>query len=135
MNLHNQQSQSIPVDAVLAFQTPTMHNFDQCPVLNISHEALDILLDQPLKPSTRVTLAVRPDGVGQRPYYVSGEVKQCGLQDHGWQIQICASADRPWSPMFLYDVLCSTFDLVSVENTTTTRDLNDHNYEANRLAA
>ena len=108
----------IPVDALVALKTPTMPEYAQCPVLNISHKALDILLDQPLPVNTRVTVAVRPEGSGQRPYYVSGEVKQCGLQDHGWQIQLSASADRPWSPMFLYDVLCSTFDLVSVDYTS-----------------
>ena len=112
------QHHSIPVDAVLALSTPTSHDYTQCPVLNISTRALDVLLDQPLPVSTRVSLAVRPEGNGQRPYFVSGEVKQCGLQDHGWQLKISASADRPWSPMFLYDVLCSTFDSVSVENTT-----------------
>lgn len=98
---------SIPVNAVLAFRTHTMHAFDPCPVLNISTNALDILLDQPLPDHTRVTLAVHPEGAGQRPYFVSGEVKQCGLQDAGWQHQIVASSDRPWSPMFLYDVMCS----------------------------
>ena len=131
--------QNIPVDAILAFQTPTMNQFAQCPVLNISTKALDILLDQPLPVFTRVSIAVRPEGSGQRPYYVSGEVKQCGLQDHGWQIKLCASADRPWSPMFLYDVLCSTFDSVSVDNTSLTDQI-DHAFEAtpsvhNRLAA
>ena len=135
------QYNSIPVDAVLALATPSMSDYTQCPVLNISTHALDVLLDQPLPVDTRVCFAVRPEGNGQRPYYVSGEVKQCGLQDHGWQIQISASADRPWSPMFLYDVLCSTFDLVSVEQTTLNSDQIDHNLNAlnpsvsNRLAA
>ena len=135
-----QHLNSIPVDAILALKTPTMTQYNQCPVLNISTQALDILLDQPLPVQTRVTLAVRPEGNGQRPYYVSGEVKQCGLQDHGWQIQLSASNDRPWSPMFLYDVLCSTFDLVSVEHTAH-REQDQHACEAitpsvnNRLAA
>ena len=138
MTMTNQQH-SIPVDAILALSTPTMSDYTQCPVLNISTKALDILLDQPLPVSSRVTLAARPEGNGQRPYYVSGEVKQCGLQDLGWQIQISASNDRPFSPMFLYDVLCSTFDLVSVEDPThkdhidlnNALDLSGHN----RLAA
>ena len=132
------QQHTIPVDAILALTTPTMSDYTQCPVLNISTKALDILLDQPLPVSTRVTLAARPEGNGQRPYYVSGEVKQCGLQDLGWQIQISASDDRPWSPMFLYDVLCSTFDSVSVDETTPKDqiDLNALNHSVNnRLAA
>ena len=134
------QQNTIPVDAILALSTPTMSDYTQCTVLNISTHALDVLLDQPLPVLTRVTLAARPEGNGQRPYYVSGEVKQCGLQDLGWQIQISASNDRPWSPMFLYDVLCSTFDLVSVEDPTS-KDQLDLNLNAlnpsvnNRLAA
>ena len=126
---------AIPVDAVLAMKTRNMTNFNPCPVLNISHEALDILLDQPLPLNTKVTLQVHPEGADQRPYFVSGEVKQYGLQDEGWLHQIVASSDRPWSPMFLYDVICSTFDLVSVETEQTSQYQETHQPTNQQLAA
>ena len=126
---------TIPVDAVLAVKTSSMNDFSPCPVLNISHEVLDILLDQPLDLNTQVTLQVHPEGADQRPYFVSGEVKQCGLQDEGWLHQIVASSERPWSPMFLYDVICSTFDLVSVEDEPMTQHQETHQPTKQQLAA
>lgn len=103
---------NIPVDAVIQFQTDSMNSFKSCHALNVSSAGVHILLDQPLPNQATVTLMVRPEGTGQQPYFVSGEVKKRGLQDGGWLHEVAASSNRPWSPMFQYDVLCSAFGVV-----------------------
>ena len=100
----------IPVDAVILYRTEHSNDFHSCHVLNVSHEAVHILLDQPLNHHTNITFMVQPEGFGQQPYYVLGEVKKRGLQDGGWLHEVTASSNRPWSPMFLYDVLCTNGD-------------------------
>ncbi len=99
----------IPVDAVIQFRTDNTE-FNPCHALSVSAKAVHILLDQPLHNQAAMTLMIRPEGDGQQPYFVSGEVKKRGLQDGGWLHEVVASSNRPWSPMFQYDVVCSTFD-------------------------
>ena len=100
----------IPVDAVLLYRAVGMDDYEICHVLNVSTLALEILLDQALPEGTVVAIAVRPEGSSQRYYRVVGEVKRLEQRDVGWMHVITAPSERPWSPMFIYDVVCSTFD-------------------------
>ena len=100
----------IPVDAVLLYRAVGMDDFEICHVLNVSTLALEILLDQDLGEGTLVTIAVRPEGSSQQYYRVMGEVKRQEQRDIGWMHVITAPIEQPWSPMFIYDVVCSTFD-------------------------
>lgn len=100
----------IPVDAVLLYRAVGMDDFELCHVLNVSTLSLEILLDRALPESTVVTIAVRPEGASQQYYRVVGEVKRAQQREGGWMHVITASTERPWSPMFIYDVVCSTFD-------------------------
>ena len=135
-------NQNIPVDALLHFRTDNHNPFHMCHALSVSERSVHILLDQPLNNQAAVTIMVRPEGDGQQPYFVSGEVKKRGLQDGGWLHEVVASSNRPWSPMFQYDVLCSTFDVNNDhEETTSTRNTQAwsnpwaHNAWNNQIAA
>ena len=105
----------IPVDAVIHYRTDKHTDFAMCHALNLSPQAVHVLLEQPLNQHDTITFMVRPEGSGQQPYYVSGEVKKRGLQDGGWLHEVAASSNRPWSEMFQYDVLCSARDSVPTE--------------------
>ena len=100
----------IPVDAVLLYRAVGMDDFELCHVLNVSTLSLEILLDRALPETTVVTIAVRPEGSSKQYYRVVGEVKRVTQREGGWLHVITASTERPWSPMFIYDVVCSTFD-------------------------
>ena len=100
----------IPVDAVLLYRAVGMGDYEICHVLNVNTLSLEILLDQVLPEGTVVTIAVRPEGSSQQYYRVAGEVKRREQRDAGWMHVITAPSERPWSPMFIYDVMCSTFD-------------------------
>ena len=102
----------IPVDAVLLYRAVGMDDYELCHVLNVSTLSLEILLDQALAEGTVVTIAVRPEGSLKQYYRVVGEVKRQEQLDVGWMHVITAPSERPWSPMFIYDVVCSTFDPV-----------------------
>ena len=100
----------IPVDAVLLYRAVGMDDFELCHVLNVSTLSLEILLDRALPEGTVVTIAVRPEGTSQQYYRVVGVVKRLQQREGGWMHVITASTTKPWSPMFIYDVVCSTFD-------------------------
>lgn len=100
----------IPVDAVLLYRAVGMDNFEVCHVLNVSTLSLEILLDQVLPEAAVVTIAVRPEGSTRQYYRVVGEVRRVQQLEGGWMHVITASTEKPWSPMFIYDVVCSTFD-------------------------
>ena len=100
----------IPVDAVLLYRAVGMDDFELCHVLNVSTLSLEILLDQQLPEATVVTIAVRPEGSSKQYYRVVGEVKRVRQLEGGWMHVITSSSEKPWSPMFIYDVVCSTFD-------------------------
>ena len=119
----NMNTQQIPVDAQLQLQTNSSSDFFTCHALAVSQHSVHVLLDQPLNNQATVTIMVRPEGTGQQPYYVSGEVKKRGLQDGGWLHEVIASSNRPWSPMFQYDVLCSTIDVHSNQETPLPDDI------------
>lgn len=120
MNMTHPNTRNIAVDAVIHFRTDSMQHFNPCHALSVSSDSVHILLDQPLNNQAHVTFRVRPEGAGQQPYSVTGEVKKRGLQDGGWLHEVTASSNRPWSPMFQYDVLCSTCDVLpELEDNTT----------------
>lgn len=100
----------IPVDAVLLYRAVGMDDYEICHVLNVSTLSLEILLDQALAEGTVVTIAVRPEGSSQQYYRVVGEVKRREQRDVGYMHVITAPSEQSWSPMFIYDVVCSTFD-------------------------
>lgn len=109
----------IPVDAVLLYRAGEAREFKLCHVLNVSTLSMEMLLDQPLPRGTVVTTVVFSEGSSKHHYYVVGQVlrvQQCSWQQRlfhegegGWVHVIAAAAERPWSPMFIYDVICSTY--------------------------
>ena len=100
----------IPVDAVLLYRAVGMDNFKLCHVLNVSTLSLEILLDRALPETTIVTIAVRPEGTSRQYYRVVGRVTRVQQQAGVWMPVITAPTAKPWPPMFIYDVLCSTFN-------------------------
>jgi hypothetical protein len=100
-----------------------MHDFELCPVLNVSTLSMEILLDQALPENTAITIAVCVEGSSQKHYRLAGQVKQvrqCSWMQKlfheekgGWVHVITAPIERPWSPMFIYDVVYSNFDPVT----------------------
>jgi hypothetical protein len=113
-----------------------MHDFELCHVLNVSTLSLEILLDQALPENTAITIAVRVGGSSQKHYRLAGQVKQvrqCSWmqtlfhQEKGeWLHVITAPIERPWSPIFIYDVVYSNFDPVT-KNPVEERELSLYN--------
>jgi hypothetical protein len=126
----------IPVDAVLHYCVEGMNDFELCHVLNVSTLSLEILLDQALPENTAITIAVRVGGSSQKHYRLAGQVKQvrqCSWmqtlfhqEKGGWVHVITAPIERPWSPMFIYDVVYSNFDPVT-KNPVEERELSLYN--------
>jgi hypothetical protein len=87
-----------------------MDSYKVCHVVNASTMSVEIILDHILARDDVVIFAVRPEGTAQQYYRVVGEVKRRARSGAGWMHVITAQSEESWSPMFIYDVLCSTFD-------------------------
>lgn len=100
----------VPVDSVLLYRTMGTDNYRVCHVVNVSTKSAEIVLDHILARGDIVIIAVRPEGTRRQYYRVVGEVKRRARHDTGWMHIITAPSGESWDPMFIYDVLCSTFD-------------------------
>ena len=123
-----QHNNTIPVDAIVHLRSQSNNQLQPCHVLAVSDHAVHVLLDAPLNNQATVSIMVRPEGNGQQPYFVSGEVKKRGLQDGGWLHEVVASSNRPWSPMFQYDVICSTSETSDHEHILNTNNKLEQNW-------
>lgn len=100
----------IPVHAVLEYRATGMGGYGRCEVLNASTMSLEVRLDTPLARDTVVAVVVRASGSPRPAGRAVGRVRRRERRDDGWFHVITAPDGRPWSPMFLYHVLCSSFE-------------------------
>lgn len=100
----------IPVDAVVEYRATGMDCYGLCPVSNVSTLALEVGLNEALPNDTVVTILVRPEGSSQPAYRAVGEVRRREHRNGRWMHVISPPSRRPWSAMFIYNVLCSTFE-------------------------
>lgn len=82
-----------------------MADYALCEVLNVTTSGIELLLERPLEPGTVVTILVRPEGSQGRYYRVIGSVERRESRESRWLHVIRASSRRPWSSMFIYDVM------------------------------
>jgi hypothetical protein len=111
VHVDRRRTSRIPVDAVLEYRATGMEYYRLGQVSNVSTLSIEIRIDEPLAEDTVVTVLVRPEGAEQSIYRAVGEVKRKWRRDGAWVHVIAPSTRRPWSPMFIYNVLCSTFEV------------------------
>ncbi|MGA8261623.1 MAG: hypothetical protein WB783_15535 [Arenicellales bacterium] len=109
-HIDRRRTSRIPVDAVLEYRATGMDYFRLGRVANVSTLSLEMRMDEPLEDDTVVTILVRPEGSAQNAYRAVGEVKRKWRRNGAWVHVISPSSRSPWSPMFIYNVLCSTFE-------------------------
>jgi len=99
------QTARIPTGARLLHRAVGMADYALCDVLNVTTSGIEILAEHPLAPGTVVTMLVRPDGESRRYYRVYGSVERREPRSSRWLHVIRASSRRPWSSMFIYDLM------------------------------
>lgn len=99
------QTARIPAGAKLLLRAVGMSDYVLCDVLNITTSGIELLLARPLEPGTVVTILVRPEGTPQKYYRVVGSVMRRESRYPRWWHVVRASSKRPWSSMFIYDVM------------------------------
>lgn len=82
-----------------------MGDYALCDVVNITTSGIELLLERPLKTGTVVTILVRPEGSSHSHYRVIGIVQRSERRRSRWLHVVRASSKRPWSSMFIYDVI------------------------------
>lgn len=98
----------MPAAAKLLHRAVGMNNYALCEVLNVSTLSLEILLDRPLPPGTVVTVLAPPEGPARKYQRVVGRVERREERDGRWMHVVKAPSRRPWSPMFLFNVIYQT---------------------------
>lgn len=99
------QTARIPTGAKLLHRAIGMSDYALCEVLNVTTSGIELLLERPLETGTVVTILVRPEGSSQRYYRVIGSVERREKGHSRWLHVVRASSRRPWSSMFIYDVM------------------------------
>lgn len=99
------QTARIPVGAKLLHRAVGMGDYALCEVVNITTSGIELLLEKPLKSGTVVTILVRPEGSSHSHYRVVGIVQRSQRRRSRWLHVVRASSKRPWSSMFIYDVI------------------------------
>lgn len=82
-----------------------MSDYALCEVENVTTSGMELLLDRPLREGTVVTILVRPEGSPGKYYRVIGIVQRREKKHSRWLHVVRASSKRPWSSMFIYDVI------------------------------
>jgi len=103
--IDRRQTARIPAGARLLHRAVGMSDYALCEVLNVTTSAMELLLERPLETGTVVTILVRPEGSPRKYYRVVGSVERRAPRGSRWLHVIRASTKRPWSPMFIYDVM------------------------------
>lgn len=99
------QTARIPAGAKLLLRAVGMSDYVLCDVLSITTSGIEVLLARPLEPGTVVTILVRPEGTPKKYYRVVGSVMRRESRHPRWLHVVRASSKRPWSSMFIYDVM------------------------------
>ena len=99
------QTARIPTGAKLLHRAVGMSDYALCDVRNITTSGIELLLDRPWDRGTVMTVLVRPEGASHKYYRVVGAVDRREPVGSRWLHVIKASSKRPWSPMFIYDVM------------------------------
>lgn len=113
-DMHDRRRVSrIPVDTVLYYRAEGMDKYEMGDVTSVSVMSLELLTDSPLSDGSVVTVAVRSNGSPQNSTVIGAVIRRERLGEQ-WLHIIKAPGARPWSPLFLCRVICSTFNLSSV---------------------
>ena len=99
----------IPVDTVLYYRAEGMHRYGMCDVTSVSAMSLELLTESPLEDGAVVTVAVRPNWSPENCTVVGTVIRPEKL-DGRWLHVVKAPSARPWPPLFICRVLCSTFN-------------------------
>lgn len=99
------QTARIPTGAKLLHRAVGMRDYALCEVLNVTTSGIEMLAEQPLAPGTVVTFLVQSEDSPRKYYRVVGSVERRERKQARWLHVVKASNRRPWSPMFIYDVV------------------------------
>lgn len=100
----------IPTGARLLHRAVGMRDYEVCELALASTSAVELLLPRPLATGTVLTILIRPEGTSGRPYRLVGRVDRRGPRGARWLHVVKAPAARPWSPMYIYDVMCQVLN-------------------------
>lgn len=103
--LDRRQTARIPTGTKLLLRAVGMRDYVLCEVLNVTTSGIELLLEWPLDTGTVVTILVRPEGMARKYYRVVGSVERREPRSARWLHVVRASSRRPWSSMFIYDVV------------------------------
>lgn len=82
-----------------------MRGYALCDVLNVTTAGIEMLAEHRHETGTPVFILVRPEGALREYYRVVGSVERRERRHGRWLYVIRSSNSRPWSPMFIYDVM------------------------------
>lgn len=114
----------IPAGARLLLRAVGMRDYALCDVSCVSTLSLDLSLDRKLATGTVVTVLALQENTSKTYRRAVGSVERWQEKGGRWMHMIKASNKRPWSSMFIYDVVYQTlvgsgprseFDLLSME--------------------
>lgn len=95
----------IPAGATLLHRAVGMRDYAPCAVVSVTTSGIELLGERPLEPGTVVTILVRPEASPRKYYRVIGSVVRRVPRHPRWLHVIKAATKRPWSTMFIYDVM------------------------------
>lgn len=95
----------IPTGARMLHRAVGMTDYALCEVLNVTTSGIEMLAEQPLEPGSVVTILVRPEGSPRKYYRLVGSVERRERKLGRWLHVVRSSNRRPWSSMFIYDVM------------------------------
>ncbi|MDZ7840798.1 MAG: cyclic nucleotide-binding domain-containing protein [Gammaproteobacteria bacterium] len=133
------QTARIPAGAKLLHRAVGMGDYALCDVVNITTSGIELLLERPLPTGTVVTILVPTEGSSRSRYRVIGIVQRSERRRSRWLHVVRASHKRPWSSMFIYDVIYQALtgakpwpgaEWLYVENTADPGNDTDDHYAA-----